>query len=149
MYYFLLRKTAATNLEDDSDTEIPLGENLENTTSCLAVFTRTIARNLLILSSVFSSIIIPILCFLLAIDITIRLRKSDFDNPWRTRSTYGRDTAYMSLDHRFDILWEDELAANNSIITIPQSAEDALQSDGSIGMFVLTSTVILFSTEYE
>ena len=144
MHYALLKKTAASNLDDDSDQETRLGENLEDTT-CFPAFQRTITRILPVLSS----IIIPLLCVLLVIDITIRLQNRDFDNPWRIRSKYGRDTAYMSLDHKFDVLWNDDLAANSATIMVPLTAQGDLQSDGLIGMCVFIFDAIFFSTDDE
>jgi hypothetical protein len=82
---------------------------------------------------------------LLIFDITIRLRHNTSINPWNIQSTYGSNFDYMSLDHKFDYLWDDELVGNNGVIRLPSDMNSNSQQErGAIGMFVRILSAIYF-----
>ena len=45
---------------------------------------------------------------------------------------YGTDWSYMSLDHKYDSLWDGEFAGNNGILNLPPY--DGQKHQGAIGM---------------
>ena len=86
-----------------------------------------------------STLLASALCILLIVDIFTRRqpttsRTSETADSWAISSIYGNDENYMSLDHQYDYLWDDEMQANNSIIKLPLSGVDGEPSAGAIGM---------------
>ena len=136
MSYSLLQKEAAAiDFDGDFDTEMCTKESQEG--KCRDH--RPAAR--LGLGSIFGVllVIIAILCVLLIVDIIIRFRYNPSGNPWNIQSTYGSNFDYMSLDHKFDYLWDDELVGNNGVIRLSSEMESNSQNErGAIGMFVST-----------
>jgi hypothetical protein len=140
MSYSLLQKGAG-DFEDDLDTKVCFQESQEGKFRGHRTATRMIMGILLAISL----LITAALCVLLIIDITIRLRHSASRNPWNIQSTYGSNFDYMSLDHKFDYLWDDELVENNGVIRLPSYMNsNSEQERGAIGMFVRILSVIYF-----
>ena len=51
-----------------------------------------------------------------------------------TRIQYGTNHEYMSLDHQYDELWEDQPSEGGGYITIPGNTLDGEAKHGSITM---------------
>lgn len=52
--------------------------------------------------------------------------------------TYGMDLNYMSLDPKYDYLWDSELTGNNGVIELPPYANDTSHREYvAIGIYVV------------
>jgi hypothetical protein len=146
MPYSLLGKTDVDDLEDDTGSEVRSRDSREGENK---IWLRNSMRMMMGILPAASSVLIVTLCLLLIIDITMRLHQGASGNPWNIQSTYGKDTDYMSLDHRFDYLWNDELRATSALINLPLNINIPSNmkgySQGAIGMFVLMRDIMLFS----
>lgn len=55
-------------------------------------------------------------------------------NPGSFQASFGADSSYMSLDHKFDDLWED-LGSKDLIIKLPDAGNGGKPTHGTISMF--------------
>lgn len=52
--------------------------------------------------------------------------------------TYGADLNYMSLDPKYDYLWDSEMPGNNGVIELAPYTNDTSHKEfGAIGMYVV------------
>lgn len=78
--------------------------------------------------------LLALLCILLLVDVVLRVatltgRREDTS---RIHHSFGSNESYMSLDHKFDHLWDSEFAANNAVVYIPPDGKvlDVVGDDG-------------------
>ncbi|KIW94007.1 uncharacterized protein Z519_05323 [Cladophialophora bantiana CBS 173.52] len=95
------------------------------------------------LGTVLMFALVSLLCILLAVDITLRFttlteKRKDGN---RLHRSFGSNESYMSLDHKYDYLWDHEFAANNAVVYIPPDGKsqgvggDEEIEPGAITMF--------------
>lgn len=56
------------------------------------------------------------------------------DDSWGVLKSYGDNRDYMSLDHKFDHLWDWDLKGNNALIKLDWNEEWNVYELGGIGM---------------
>jgi hypothetical protein len=83
-----------------------------------------------------ASALLFLFSILLAVDIIIHTQSCHPDTGTQAcrnvTRTYGLDFDYMSLDPKYDYLWDSELAGNNGIIELPPYANDTQREPGRI-----------------
>ena len=86
-------------------------------------------------------VLATILCVSLVIDIALRLRTqrgcSSHSDSKLHETIYGSNESYMSLDHKYDHLWDQEYSANNAVVYIPEyegQEEDEIEA-GAVTMY--------------
>lgn len=101
-----------------------------------------ITRGWLLLDRVFKATtlaLLTLLCVLLVVDVALWRRKQEpgrkgDEGAWSVRREYGSDARYMSLDHQYDGLWEEEMAPTNALIYLSPPAAEGRPEVGSITM---------------
>jgi hypothetical protein len=85
---------------------------------------------------VLTLVLLTLLCFLAVLDVVV-LRKQDARGAsgWSIHREYGSDHNYMSIDHKYDYLWNEETDARKALIYLSPQEEAAERPEvGSITM---------------
>lgn len=79
---------------------------------------------------VISHILVPFLVVMVAFDMSKGYLRKTSD--WDVEKTYGTDKRYMSLDHQYDHLWDEDLQVNWGSIKLPKDISDSLGATGIV-----------------
>ena len=85
-----------------------------------------------------STLCVLLLAVMLVVDIIVHIRQYNHavDRSWATSRIYGSDENYMSLDHKYDTFWNDDLLGNTSLIKTSGDPAGKTTIVGAIGMSV-------------
>lgn len=90
-------------------------------------------------SAILTPILLTVICILLILNYhAVSHKHAELLGGAVQKTRYGSELAYMSLDHRFDDLWDEELHPQNGIIRLQDG------SLAAISMYVSYLTALVF-----
>jgi hypothetical protein len=92
---------------------------------------------------VLTLVLLTLLCFLAVLDLVmLRRQQVRGANGWSIHREHGSDHHYMSIDHTYDYLWNEEMDARKALIYLStQEQATGRQEVGSITTRLLCNTL--------